>query len=90
MTLAENHNTNLYTHTMLVDKKGGARGDLLIETPTPLVGPLGTFGRVPDSGSIRATRTTAATATIATKSITAITAIGAGNARVDVDIQRRR
>ena len=86
MTLADNHNTNLYTHTMSVDKKGGARGDVLIETPTPLVGPLGTFGRAPDSGSIKVTRTTAATATTAaTKSITTITAIGGGNARVDVD-----
>ncbi len=86
MTLADNHNTNLYTHTMSVNKKGGARGDVLIETPTPLVGPLGTFGRAPDSGSIKVTRTTAATATTAaTKSITTITAIGGGNARVDVD-----
>lgn len=80
MTLAENHNTNLYSHTMLVDRKGGARGDVLIETPTPLTGPLGTFGRAPDSGSIKVTRTTSTT-----KSITTITAIGGGNARVDVD-----
>ncbi|MBI3774617.1 MAG: hypothetical protein HY273_03530 [Gammaproteobacteria bacterium] len=86
MTLAENHNTNLYTHTMLVDRKGGARGDVLIETPAPLVGPLGSFGRAPDSGSIKVTRTTVATATTpATKSITTITAIGGGNARVEVD-----
>lgn len=86
MTMDENYNTSLYTHTMLVDRKGGARGDLLIETPDPLIGPLGTFGTAPTSGSIKVTRTTAATATTpATKSITAITALAGGDARVDVD-----
>lgn len=80
MTMDENHSTNLYTHTMLVDRKGGARGDLLIETPEALEGPLGTFGTAPASGSIKVTRvTTAAT------SITTITALGGGDARVDVD-----
>ncbi len=85
MTLAENHNTNLYTHTMSVDRKTDTR-EVLIETPTPLIGKLGTFGTAPDSGSIKVTRTTAATATTAaTKSITTITAVTGGNARVDVD-----
>ncbi len=86
MTLDDNHNTNLYTHTMLVDKKNSVRGDLLIETPTPLVGPLGTLGRAPNSGVIKVTHTTLATATTpATKSITTITALAGGNARLDID-----
>ena len=85
MTLADNHNTNLYTHTMSVGRKTDTR-DVLIDTPTPLVGKLGTFGTAPDSGSIKVTRTTVATATTpATKSITTITVTTGGNARVDVD-----
>lgn len=78
-TLDSNYNLNTYTYTMLVDRKTGT-GDVLIETPVPLAGTLGTLVKSPTSGTLKVTRSTGTTL-----SITTTTAIGGGNARVDVD-----
>ena len=78
--VTDNLNTGMYEQTILVKKKGD-KLEVLIETPTPLIGALGTLGDAPDSGSIKITRTNSD----GDKSITTITALANGKARVDVD-----